>query len=275
MTILSLFDGISCGQLATQRIHLGYDRYMASEIDPGAIKVTQSNFPETVQLGDVNLVSAAGLPKVDLLLGGSPCQGFSSIGVGLGLEDPRSKLFYEFVRVLDECKPTHFLLENVPMRQKWEDIITEAVGVDPIEINSSLVSAQNRVRLYWTNIEGVQPPDDRGITLDNVVEDPGEYRIPGNWQRYVPDTMPRFVDPYNRCEVAGGKSTSLRTYVNNGNMWIRTPSGDYRNLTVSECEKLQTVPVGYTSVASPAQAKKMLGNGWTVDVIAHILSYLQ
>lgn len=275
MTILSLFDGISCGQLALQRIHLGYDSYMASEIDPGAIKVTQSNFPDTVQLGDVTLVSSSDLPHIDLLLGGSPCQGFSSIGVGLGLEDPRSKLFYEFVRVLEECRPTHFLLENVPMRQKWEDIITEAIGVEPIEINSSLVSAQNRVRLYWTNIEGVQPPVDRGITLDDVIEDPAEYRVPGNWQRYVPETLPRFVDPYNRCEVVGNKSTSLRTNVNNGNMWVKTPSGEYRNLTVSECEKLQTVPIGYTSVASPAQAKKMLGNGWTVDVIAHILSHLQ
>jgi site-specific DNA-cytosine methylase len=237
--------------------------------------VTQTNFPDTVQLGDVKDVSSKDLPKIDLILGGSPCQGFSSIGTGKGLDDPRSKLFYEFVRLLEECRPRHFLLENVRMRKQWLDIITESIGVEPIRINSSLVSAQNRVRIYWTNIPNVTQPEDLGITLGDVIEDPEEFRTPGSWTKYVPKSRPKYVDPYNRCEIVGEKSTSLRTNVNNGNMWVRAQSGKYRNLTTVECERLQTVPVGYTDSVSPAQAKKLLGNGWTVDVISHIVQGLQ
>ena len=271
LSVLSLFDGISCGRLALDRAGVRYDAYLASEIDPRAIAVTQANFPDTIQLGDVSNLTTESLPPIGLLMGGSPCQGFSNVGQGLGFDDPRSHLFYEYLRLLHECQPRYFLLENVPMKRAWEDIITEHMGVEPIEINSNLVSAQNRRRLYWTNIPDVEQPMDRGIILEDIIEEPTEYRIPGSWERYVPADHPRFVDPYNRCEIIG-KSTSLRTNTNNGNMWVRTVNGDYRNLTVSECEKLQTVPNGYTAAVSPTQAKKMLGNGWTVDVIAHLLA---
>ena len=271
LSVLSLFDGLSCGRLALDRAGVRYDAYLASEIDPRAIAVTQANFPDTIQLGDVSNLTTESLPPIGLLMGGSPCQGFSNVGQGLGFDDPRSHLFYEYLRLLHECQPRYFLLENVPMKRAWEDIITEHMGVEPIEINSNLVSAQNRRRLYWTNIPDVEQPMDRGIILEDIIEEPTEYRIPGSWERYVPADHPRFVDPYNRCEIIG-KSTSLRTNTNNGNMWVRTVNGDYRNLTVSECEKLQTVPNGYTAAVSPTQAKKMLGNGWTVDVIAHLLA---
>jgi len=269
-TILSLFDGISCGRIALDRAGIRHDCYLSSEIDGRAISVAMHNHPYTVQLGDVRSVSAKMIPPIFLLMGGSPCQGFSSVGKGEGLDDPRSMLFWEFVRLLRECRPKYFLLENVPMRKDWNSIITETLGVAPISINSNLVSAQNRSRLYWTNIPNITQPEDRNITLDDIIEEPEEYRIAGSWEKYVPESRPRFVDPYNHCEITR-KSTSLRTNINNGNMWVRTPNGDYRNLTVSECERLQTIPEGYTSVASPAQAKKMIGNGWTVDVIAHIL----
>jgi DNA (cytosine-5)-methyltransferase 3A len=269
-TILSLFDGISCGRLALDRAGIRYDCYLSSEIDGKAIAVTMHNHPYTVQLGNVSNLSADMLPPITILMGGSPCQGFSSVGKGEGLDDPRSMLFWEFVRLIRDCRPKHFLLENVPMRKDWNAIITEALGVEPISINSNLVSAQNRTRLYWTNIPGISQPDDLGITLDDIIEEPAEYKVAGSWEKYVPESRPRFVDPYNHCEITR-KSTSLRTNINNGNMWVRTPNGDYRNLSVTECERLQTLPEGYTSIASPAQAKKMIGNGWTVDVIAHIL----
>lgn len=270
ITILSLFDGISCGRIALDRAGIRHDCYLSSEIDEKAISVTMYNHPYTVQLGDVRTVSSNMIPPIWLMMGGSPCQGFSSVGKGEGLDDPRSMLFWEFVRLLKECRPRYFLLENVPMRKDWNAIITNALGVEPISINSNLVSAQNRSRLYWTNIPGISQPDDLGITLDDVIEEPNEYRVAGSWEKYVPESRPRFVDPYNHREITE-KSTSLRTNINNGNMWIRTPNGDYRNLTVTECERLQTIPEGYTSIVSPSQAKKMIGNGWTVDVIAHIL----
>jgi DNA (cytosine-5)-methyltransferase 3A len=155
MNVLSLFDGLSCGQIALNRVGIKYDKYYSSEIDKHAIKVTQHNYPNTIQLGDVTKIKGSDLPKIDLLFGGSPCQSFSSAGTRTGF-DGKSGLFWEYVRVLDEVKPTYFLLENVVMKKEWEKIITDVLGVEPIKINSSLVSAQNRVRLYWTNIPNVR-----------------------------------------------------------------------------------------------------------------------
>lgn len=169
-TVLSLFDGISCGQIALKRAGIHVDKYIASEIDKNAIKVTMTNFPNTEQIGDVTKVDTKKLPKIDLLMGGSPCQGFSSSGKGLNFVDPRSRLFFEYVRILKEVKPKYFLLENVKMRKEWEDIITKYIGVEPVKINSSLVSAQNRERLYWTNIPGVEQPEDKGIKLEDILE---------------------------------------------------------------------------------------------------------
>lgn len=179
MNILSLFDGISCGQIALERACIKIDNYYSSEIDNNAIKVTQYNYPNTIQIGDVTkikykdnkLYTEKGIyeNKIDLLIGGSPCQGFSNAGKMLNFKDERSMLFFEYVRLLNEVKPKYFLLENVKMKKEWQDIITRYLGVEPIEINSSLVSGQNRVRLYWTNIPNVKPPQDKKIMFKDII----------------------------------------------------------------------------------------------------------
>jgi len=170
LNVLSLFDGMSCGRIALERVGIKVNKYYASEIDKHAIKVTQHNYPDTIQIGDVTKVKVSDLPKIDLLIGGSPCQGFSFAGKQLNFDDPRSKLFFEFVRLLKETKAKYFLLENVLMKKEYEQIITDHLGVEPIFINSALVSAQNRKRLYWTNIPNVTEPKDKGITWGDVRE---------------------------------------------------------------------------------------------------------
>ena len=171
INVLSLFDGISCGQIALERAGIKVKNYFASEIDKNAIKVTRANYAKTIHIGDVKNVRAIDLPNIDLLIGGSPCQGFSFAGKQLNFDDPRSKLFFEFVRLLKEAKPKYFLLENVRMRKSSQDIISECLGCEPIEINSNLVSAQNRKRLYWTNIPDIKQPKDKGILLQDVIID--------------------------------------------------------------------------------------------------------
>lgn len=152
MRVLSLFDGISCGRLALQRAGIPIDFYIASEIDENAIRITQHNFPNTIQIGDVNNIKFKELEgQIDLLMGGSPCQNLSVAGNGKGLEGDQSKLFFKFVEALKTIKPKYFLLENVKMKKDWENIMTTCLGVKPVEINSALVSAQNRKRLYWCN----------------------------------------------------------------------------------------------------------------------------
>ncbi len=170
MNVLSLFDGISCGQVALKKCGIKITNYFASEIDRHAIKVTQHNHPNTKQIGDVTKVKATDLPKIDLLMGGSPCQGFSFSGKQLNFEDPRSKLFFEFVRLVKECKPKYWLLENVVMKQEYQDVISKYLGVEPVKLNSALTSAQNRVRLYWANFE-ITEPTDKGIKLEHILED--------------------------------------------------------------------------------------------------------
>jgi site-specific DNA-cytosine methylase len=301
MNVLSLFDGMSCGQIALNRANIQYNNYFASEIDKNAIKVTQHHYPNTVQLGDVTKIEFIAT-KIDLLIGGSPCQGFSFAGKQLNFDDPRSKLFFEFVRLIDECKPTYFLLENVVMKKEYEDVITQYLGVEPIKINSSLVSAQNRVRLYWTNIPNVKEPEDRNISLSDILEDdsiinPGAIRgrrlnkatIIG--RRLNPDGKRKDYDkdiPITQClEVRAtntNKSNCLTT-VDKDNVLTTMPIGrhpnafkdklPFRYYTLKEYERLQTIPENYTSVVSTSQAKKMIGNAWTVDVISHIFSYLK
>tara|TARA_Y100000361_G_scaffold152383_1_gene171730 strand:- start:2591 stop:3643 length:1053 start_codon:yes stop_codon:yes gene_type:complete len=170
MNVLSLFDGMSCAQLALQKAGINTTNYYASEVDKYAIKVTQANFPKTVQLGDVQQVTTDQVGDIDLLVGGSPCQGFSFAGKQLNFEDPRSKLFFEYVRLLKELKPKYYILENVRMAKQSQDVISEQLGVEPIAINSNLVSAQNRYRLYWTNIS-FDMPKDKGIVLADIIED--------------------------------------------------------------------------------------------------------
>ena len=184
MNVLSLFDGMSCGQIALDKLGLKVDKYFASEIDKYAIKVAKANYPDTIHLGDVRDVKASDLPEIDLLIGGSPCQGFSFAGKHLNFDDPRSALFFEYVRLLKELKPKYFLLENVRMKQESQDIISECLGVQPVAVNSNLVSAQNRYRLYWTNIH-FDIPSDKGIVLKDILEDiDANYFKGGNLKSY-------------------------------------------------------------------------------------------
>ena len=300
-SVLSLFDGMSCGQIALNRVGIEYDNYFASEIDKHAIKVTQTNYPNTIQLGDVTKINGCDLPKIDLLIGGSPCQGFSFSGKQLNFEDPRSKLFFEFVRLVNELKPKYWLLENVVMKKEYEQVISEYLGVQPIKINSSLVSAQNRERLYWANFE-IKQPIDKGINLIDILEtddliNPSAIRgrrlnkatILGRRlnERGVRDDYNKDV-PITQClEVRAtntNKSNCLTT-VEKDNVLTTMPIGrhkdafknklPFRYYTLKEYCRLQTVPENYfTDIVSESQAKKMLGNGWTVDVVAHIFGSL-
>ena len=174
MNVLSLFDGMSCGMLALDRLGIKVDKYYASEIDKYAIQVSQANYPDIIQVGDITKLDLSTLPKIDLVMGGSPCQGFSFAGKQLAFDDPRSALFFEFVKCVDTLKPKYFLLENVRMKKEYLDIISEYMGVEPIFINSSLVSAQSRQRYYWTNIPNVEQPEERGIVLRDILEDQPE-----------------------------------------------------------------------------------------------------
>jgi len=303
MNVLSLFDGMSCGQIALEKINIKIDNYFSSEIDKHAIKITQYNYPNTIQIGDITKIKGKDLPKIDLIMGGSPCQGFSFSGKQLNFNDPRSKLFFEFVRLIEECKPKYFLLENVKMKKEYQDIISKYLGVEPIEINSSLVSAQNRVRLYWTNIPNITQPEDKNINLKDILEDddninPGAIRgrylnkatIIGRRlnERGVRDDYNKNI-PITQClEVRASnvnKSNCLTT-AEKDNVLTSLPIGrhrdafknklPYRYYTLKEYCKLQTVPINYfNNIVSNYQAKKMLGNGWTVDIIAHILKNIK
>jgi len=391
-TVLSTFDGMSCFRIVLDQLGIPIKQYFASEIDKYPIQIAQKNYPDTIQLGDVTKVFAKDLPPIDILVGGSPCQGFSFAGDQLAFDDPRSALFFEFVRLLKECKPKHFLLENVRMKKEYLDIITEQLGVEPIFINSSLVSAQNRQRYYWTNIEGVEQPEDRGIVLKDILDhNHGEnpvkdternrrhYRTPdekslcmtatmykgagNNGMTLVPDTtnLPEKADVLkanyykssranfendkkkgNKFSATGipqkpiqvgtavdikgfdiikrvyspeGKSPTLTTmqgghrqpkvvtgawrgrYNEDGSTTqklelrkdektnaLTTVQKDnvltkdevyWRKLTPLECERLQTVPDNYTEGVSNTQRYKMLGNGWTIEVIKHIFKSIK
>ena len=395
MNVLSLFDGISCGQQALQRVGIKVDNYYASEIDKYAIQVTMANYPNTIQLGSVTQVDGYSLPKIDLLIGGSPCQSFSFAGKRNGMStkceieiltlehylklkqegyefEGESYLFWEFIRLLNEVKPKYFLLENVMMIEKWEKILSKAIGCNPIKINSSLVSAQNRVRLYWTNI-GMQSagffgdletiikqPKDKHIFLRDILQDDVDekYFMSNKMIKYLNNRKVNFnndrinireydskystitassknIDisdnfiihstfgrtsksgkggsgqlsredgktycldtansmalevrkvmqlnpsiesggkqPYqqNRIYDINGLYPALQSQLSSGSYMIN--SERIRRLTPIECERLQNIKDGYTNYVSDSQRYKMLGNGWTVDVIAHIFSYI-
>ena len=444
LNILSLFDGMSCGQQALERAGIEVDNYFASEIDKYAMQVTMANYPDTKQLGSVVNVNGADLPKIDLLIGGSPCQSFSFAGKRKGMAtkceteiltlnhylelkadgyefEGQSYLFWEFMRLLNECKPKYFLLENVEMGEKWEKVLSKAIGVNGIHINSALLSAQNRKRIYWTNI-GMQPgglfgdlvsiiekPKDKGILLKDVLEsqvdekyflsdkmvdylslnsvnqlqkgngfsfkptdgnkksfavtNPSKCRIDDNYIKIdrqgniknnqdkasslsvgghghgnhsdmdlikiidivgltevrteeakqirketgtnpkrgkelvlrtdgkigailtsqTPDnlvisgTLRTHNDGKGFREVMSGKGATIpaRSREDGSGQNIVSISGNIRRLTPLECERLQTVKDNYTNYVSDSQRYKMLGNGWTVDVIAHIFNYLK
>ena len=280
MNVLSLFDGMSCGQLALQRAGIQVENYYAAEIDKYAIKVTQANFPETVQLGDVTAIDPDSLPDIDLLIGGSPCQGFSFAGKQLNFDDPRSKLFWEYVRLLNALKPKYFLLENVKMKKESMDVITEALGVEPVAINSRLFSAQNRPRIYWTNIPFDVPTEDKGIVLKDILEPKVEEKYYAGKklrESYMGGNQlnPKYKSQCNTIYPTDGKFATLCAGTH-GYSFGYVPAPTYRKLTPTECERLQTVPDGYTDKSiSDTQRYKMLGNGWTVDVIKHIMKGLK
>ena len=448
MNVLSLFDGMSCGRIALDRLGIEVDTYYASEIDKYAIAVAKENYPDTIHVGDITQLDPKDFQDIDLILAGSPCQGFSFAGKQLAFDDPRSALFFEFIRLLKAIKPKYFLLENVRMKQQYIDVITQQVSecypdhegndlfdskIEPILINSALLSAQSRQRLYWTNIPHVKQPEDLGIVLKDILEDEvEEHYLAGknlleNYQGgnqlnpnyksqantihdknkksgvicagthgyangYV-ETKPKQVGKVkdggqgNRIYSTDGKSSTLSAQsggtAGNGNTLIETkpkqigiasdinghdilkrvysPEGKsptlntmgggnrepkvavenrivvdperkrliiaeanekgytiiedgdcfdinypnsktrrgrkmkykcnaltpsaqeymhfkdltWRKLTPLECERLQTVPDNYTASVSNTQRYKMLGNGWTVEVICHILKNME
>ena len=253
LRVLSLFDGISSGQVALERAEIPVEVYYASEIDKYAIQVTQKNYPNTIQLGDVTKIDFTQfIGKIDLLIGGSPCQDLSIAGARKGLSGERSGLFYKFVEALEVIKPKYFLLENnASMSNDNKEIISELLGVEPIMINSALVSAQNRKRLYWTNIPNVEQPKDKNILLQDILE----YEFTNRRKSKT-------------VRIGGAKSGW-------GNKHEWDMPNKNRIYTTIELERLQTLPDNYTNFVPDRQRRKTIGNGWTVDVIAHILKHIK
>lgn len=321
INVLSLFDGISCGQVALNRLGIKVNEYFASEIHDKSIQITQKNFPNTIQLGDISNISyvngilktktaSYNVGKIHLVIGGSPCQSFSLGGIKRGFSDPRAKLFLEFVRLLNEVKPDYFLFENVKMEKHNSDKISKMLGVEYIQINSCLVSAQKRRRYYWTNIPNVSQPKDLNIDIHSIISKTTDSKF------YYEDRAKRYILSRRRilltskrkkapCLIASyhkAKDGMFLCVDNNGKVDLKTADylrnkfkksvGNYkrksyyltlldkedlskikiRRFTPEECEKLQTLPEGYTDGLSQTNRYVIIGNGWTVDVVAHILS---
>src|SRR5690349_17580589 len=353
MNILSLFDGISCGRVALEKAGVIIDNYYASEIDNYAIQVSKNNYPDIKRLGDINNFLDGNWYKdtynsgqrdynriiqPDLIIGGSPCQGFSFAGKQLAFDDPRSALYWKYVEILSYYKPKYFLLENVLMKKEYLQVITNALGVEPICINSALVSAHNRKRYYWTNIPNVTQPNDIGIVLKDILEDGLKYSCrmvgrklnaeTGKRENYnneikIEQHIEPRLDGKSNCLTTVSKDCLVYKLKDNKRVKVITENergyrphrGDikatgiselgrilkpesktdtitsnhapklalnsdinnliYRQLTPIECERLQTLPDNYTQGVSNTQRYKMLGNGWTVDVLAHILQNIK
>ena len=290
MNVLSLFDGISCGQVALERAGIEVKNYYSSEIDKYTIHITQKNYPNTIQLGDVNNWREWNIDwsSIDLLIGGSPCQNLSICGNRQGLKGNESKLFFEFVNILKKANPRYFLLENnASMTKENMDIITFYLGVEPIEINSALQSAQSRKRLYWTNIPNVIQPKDKKIYLEDIIDYDfiGEDLV--SITKFNNTTEHKSNKPLRIGTIGKGgqgervysiKGKSVNLMANGGGRGAKT--GLYlineavRKLNPVEAERLQTLPDNYTQGVSDSQRLKAIGNGWTVDVIAHIFSFI-
>ena len=297
MNVLSLFDGMSCGQIALERAGIKVDKYYASEIKPHAIKVTQYNYPDTIQLGDVTKISGKDLPKIDLLIGGSPCQDFSSANKEkLGLNGLKSGLFFEYLRLLKELKPKYFLLENVAMDDYSYSAISEYLGTYPVDINSERVSGQLRQRSYWTNIGPesfdlfgfrrceIPQPINKNISfqsiLDNGYTDRRKSKClltdEGRNRGYTFKGLRRYMFIGFLNIVFKDKETYEKySKMSEEEMELNFVKGDIRPLNQNEMEILQTVPIGYTQIINRSKAGSLLGDGWTVDVIAHIFKYIR
>lgn len=260
LRVVSLFDGIACGRLALSKLGIPVEHYCASEIDHNAIKVAKTNWPDICHVGDVrNLVVNEG--ECDLLMAGSPCQGFSLAGKKLNFDDPRSVLFFEFVRILKHCKPRYFFLENNKMKKEHEAIITETLGVEPIKIDASRLSAQHRERLYWTNIPNDGVPIDRKVMLKDIV---GDYE--GIW------VYPR---GFNKGGVQSYKgkcpTITISSWEHN---FLLVKNGVKVKFTPEQAEDIQGLPLGYTAMVSHAQRFKRIGNGWSIPVIEYLFKGL-
>lgn len=315
MNILSLFDGISCGRVALDRANINVDNYYSSEIEKSAIEISNKNYPGIIRLGDVTKINdkvLKSLPKIDLILAGSPCQGFSRNGNMLNFEHHQSKLFFDFIRILNwirenNNKDVKFLLENVEMKKEWRNTITEFVGVDPIDINSNLLSAQNRPRTYWSDIENINIPNNLDIRLKDILEDidtsdfikhqgilvdnkfnekelnlinvvNGEVRISqATKQGYIVANDGDGVNlSFPTSKTRRGRVIKQKTNTLDKSCNICVYSdGILRKLTINELEKLQTLPIGYTEGVSEQKRRAAIGNGWTVDVIVHILKHIK
>ena len=296
MNVLSLFDGISCGQIALERAGINVDKYFASEIKKYAIKVTQEHYPNTIQLGDATKLSYKNgvlcsengefnIGKIDLLIGGSPCQDFSILKANnKGLQGEKSKLFYEYLRLLDSIKPRYFLLENVKMKKESEKQINEYLGVKGIHINSNLVSYQNRPRIYWTNIPDVTVPTNKNIDFQDYKDTDYEY-----CKKFKVRKTPSRERMWDNGNGNGkGTITSCNNITYSKKIGCLTRKQDRcpnsgliefedfcRYLTRREIELAQTLPEGYTNSLSYNQMQDVCGDGWTIDVIAHIFSFLK
>ena len=279
---MSLFDGISCGKVALDRAGIRVKNYYASEIDEYAMQVSKNNHPDIIQLGDVNAWRNWNIDwsQIDLLIGGSPCQGFSFAGKLLNFNDERSKLFFVYVDILNHIKSVNpnvkFLLENVKMKADYQNVISGYLGVEPMRINSALVSAARRDRLYWVNFD-VDMPEDRGITFDD---------INGNTTDWLSNTYIDKVskwkaqqDPLKNVTYIGTKAKlpclTARGYNQSHSGMILISDGTrYRYLTNNEAELAMTLPIDYTKGISDRERARCLGNGWTAEVIVHILKHL-
>lgn len=274
MNVLSLFDGISCGRVALERVGISIENYFASEIDVDAIKVSTNNYKDIIQIGDVTKINGKDYESADLLIGGSPCQDLSPCHIGDGLQGTKSSLFFEYLRILKECKPKYFLLENVvPRRKEDENRISELLGVSPIHINSSDFSAQNRPRLYWTNIPvELNYVKNQDIVLD-ILEEKADFTSKRpNWLNNKWGTKTR----YDQLFDCYGKASCLTATMWKGQKASYTKNNDglLHKFTPIECERLQTLPDNYTDCLSNTKRYQCIGNGWTVDVIAHILRHI-
>ena len=281
MNVLSLFDGISCGRVALDRAGIEVTNYYASEIDKYAIKISEDNHPDIIQLGDVTQWETWDIDwsSVDLILAGSPCQSISNLGDGSGLEG-KSGLFYVFFDILNHVRNLNpkvkFILENVQGNKKALQTIDTMMGVESVPINSNLFSAQNRKRLYWTNID-IPPITPKNIKLIDILESgvPKDSILSAGRKRWLlsekgqETVRKRYanIDPEKAgCLTARSDASWNSNYV--------TRNGELTKLTPVEYERLQTLPDNYTASVSNSQRYKAIGNGWTVDVIAHILKGL-
>ncbi|MDH1883848.1 DNA (cytosine-5-)-methyltransferase [Empedobacter sp. GD03797] len=291
MNVLSVFDGISCAKIALDQLGFKVENYYASEIDKHAINVSKHNHPNIIHLGDIKNIKAQDLPKIDLFIGGSPCQDLSNAQKGLGLEGSKSGLFYEYIRLLREVKPKYFLLENV--KNKWAHIMSEYVGINHIEVNSTVLSAQSRPRYYWTNIDyEAFPSNPCEIELKDIIEknvDDKYFLKKENLEDFlnsvtiketkskdginkvfeIPKEIHNDNERQRRVYSLNSKSPTVLARADTTKIYI---NNKIRKLTPLECERLQCIPDNYTAICSDTQRYKMVGNAFTVSVIKHFLS---